>query len=319
MENVSDSNVEQEAETVAEIQPEPEQEFGIETEVSAEMKLEAEPEPEPETKPVGLTEEEVLQLMDSYPEAAEPVEDAAPEEAVATEEEAEYLSVATDFEMEEEALAKLEEDIDPAAEEIPAPAELVEGGEQPVAEGMEAPEQEDPITLDEIVGDAEIMETAEAGSDDGFQFEDVSAATLEFEQEEDAATGMDDLPEVVRIAAAAAQNPEMSMDAPEQAPVEPDTQCVDAVAEGSDVSEMSTETDEEAGSAADEAQAIAAIAEAIEAESNADNPTPPDIRSLLLRVEALAKKAEAMRQGQEGAPHSALEPETEAETAEAPD
>ena len=70
-------------------------------------------------------------------------------------------------------------------------------------------------------------------------------------------------------------------------------------------------------STADEAEAIAAIAQAIEEEANAENPRTPepaDIRSLLLRVEALAKKAEAMRMAQDLPVDSEQAPEGEAET-----
>ena len=243
-------------------------------------------------------------------EAPEPVAEAAPEEAVAPDEEiAGPASVVTDFEMEEEALARLEEDIDPAAEEMPAPVEMADDSPvvvaETVSEAIDEVVQYDPITIDEIVGDSDMMEIADDVADDAAGYEDVSPATLELEQEEDVAAGMDDLPEIVQIAAAAAWNSDTEMEAPAELAVDQTFDAADAIASESGAPEIEMEESGETESAADEAEAeaIAAIAQSIEDEANAENAAPPapaDIRSLLLRVEALAKKAEAMRASQDG-------------------
>ncbi|MBT5049583.1 MAG: hypothetical protein HOM58_13875, partial [Rhodospirillaceae bacterium] len=308
------------AEIEIELEPEMEAEAEIDLEpvmaVEAEIVAEAEAPQETDAEPAGLNSEEEVGLIEGDTEMPEPSAEAAVEEAVAPEEaiapEEEIVgpaSVALDLEMEEEALARLEEDIDPAAEEVPAPVEMADepGAIAAELEEMDAPQeveavaqeavateesvQEDPITIDEIVGDAVTDQTAEAASGDDGGFEDVSAATLEFEQEEDAASGMDDLPEVVQVAAAAAQSSEMELDVLSGISVEAET------GEAGIELDLSLDPD----STADEAEAIAAIAQAIEEEANAENPRTPepaDIRSLLLRVEALAKKAEAMRMAQ---------------------
>jgi predicted membrane GTPase involved in stress response len=93
------------------------------------------------------------------------------------------------------------------------------------------------------------------------RFENVSDAVLEMELQEDTTADSGDLPEMVTSASAAFTS-------------------IDA---------------------AEEADTIAALAQAMEEEATsgqAPPPAPADIRSLMLRVEALAKKAEAMRLAQ---------------------
>jgi len=116
------------------------------------------------------------------------------------------------------------------------------------------------LMSDAAAGDGQ-DETQWAHQDTSVRFEDVSDAVLALELEEDAAAGFDDLPEIVNSAAAEFQSDD----------------------------------------AASEAESIAALARAMEEEVKVDNGAPPatsDIRSLMLRVEALAKKAEAMRHAQ---------------------
>jgi len=94
------------------------------------------------------------------------------------------------------------------------------------------------------------------------RFEVVSDAALELELKENGSVGSGDLPEIVKAASGAFTT----------------------------------------GDATDEADSIAALALDMEEEGKADNASPPpqsDIRSLMLRVEALAKKAEAMRLAQD--------------------
>lgn len=113
-------------------------------------------------------------------------------------------------------------------------------------------------------------------------FEDVSQTVLEHEAREEDAAGPDHLPDRVKQAmAAAAGTPEPAMAA------------FDAVMASASASEE------------DEVEALSAITEALEAGASGDNanappPAPSDIRALLLRVEALARKAEAMRMAQAG-------------------
>jgi len=116
---------------------------------------------------------------------------------------------------------------------------------------------------DMVLGD-DVLASADTPADTWdatARFEDVSDAVLELEREENAGAGYDDLPAIVKTAAAAFASDD----------------------------------------ATDEVDAIAALAEAMEKETSAARakpPAPSDIRSLMLRVEALAKKAEAMRLAQ---------------------
>ena len=146
------------------------------------------------------------------------------------------------------------------------------------------------------------------------QFEDVSDAVLELETEEDATAGFDDLPDVVKVAAAAsASDDDVTPVAPSVENISEEVvnfvaedvpEEVAAVAAEELVVAAEQETDTEfaiAENGAEEVDTIAALAQAMEEETSAEDappPAPSDIRSLLLRVEALAKKAEAMRLAQ---------------------
>lgn len=321
-------DLEFEVEVAPEPQPEPEIEAAAESDSEPERQPEVAAEPVPdheavsdpktEEPAVGLSADEILDLVEPGPSQAEFVEETATSDADSQEEDiVGPYSVATDLEMEEEALAKLEEDIDPAAEDVVPPVDaegivdtpLMEevGDQEAVSQEMVALDetaQDDAITIDEIVGDDELPDAvSSADPEETVGFEDVSAATLELEQEEDAASGYDDLPEIVQVAAAAAQASDSEMEssveavASDELAAVAEDEALETTAEIGNSAEM-VMGDDAAEVAADEAEAIAAIAQAIEEEAEAENgvpPAPADIRSLLLRVEALAKKAEAMR------------------------
>jgi hypothetical protein len=159
----------------------------------------------------------------------------------------------TDLELEEIALSNLEEDIEASADN----------------DGVEIDAIAASVMADLGADDADVepsdMQGMDVSAEIG-QFDDVSDAVLSMELEEDAIAGLDDLPEIVKTAAA-------------------DFAAGDTVVQ-----------------AVDEADTIAALASAMEEKANSDQappPAPSDIRSLMLRVEALAKKAEAMRIAQE--------------------
>jgi hypothetical protein len=131
------------------------------------------------------------------------------------------------------------------------------------------------ISLDDLL---EIASGDGADALESFAFEDVPPTVLEHEAREEDAAGLDHVPDLVKQAMAAATGmPEPAMAA------------FDAVMAAS----------------GDEVEALSAITEALEAETSGDDanappPAPSDIRALLLRVEALARKAEAMRMAQGG-------------------
>ena len=163
-------------------------------------------------------------------------------------------------------------------------------------------------TADEPVSE-ELGECAPQPHDDmepGRVFEDVSDAVLDLETEEDAAAGMDDFPDVVKQAAIAAADSESDMSA---------SLADDQITDVPPVLEDAT-------AATKEAESIAALTKEIEEETGSAAPSvpaPSDIRALLLRVEALAKKANAMREAQGAAdnlsgvvePNAADEPASE--------
>jgi hypothetical protein len=216
-----------------------------------------------------------------------------------------------DLEMEEDALLSLDELLDLASEESP-PETVAFADVDPDSPVMA--DREDPTEpVEAIAGDSPAAD-AVAGDgiidDGGFEaeflgdeidrpvpcFEDVSEATLELETEEDAAAGTDDLPDVVKDAMVGREED-------------------GAVGLVPEIPGMDGETGSDAA-AEDDLATIAALAQAIEEETANDDarpPAPSDIRALLLRVERLAKKAEAMRmaQGASEQPHAAPKAKTE--------
>lgn len=333
--------LEPESEGAVELESEAEVIGDMDVEIDADQSVEylEAAEPEADAASAGLSSEEVLDLVEAETDQEDLSVELSMGDAASPEEEiVGPYSAATDFEMEEEALAKLDEDIDPAVEaEVDASVIAEMDDSEPVSQepvAVEEPVQDDSITIDEIISDEEMSDiAATADTPEDVGYEDVSAATLELEKEEDAALGFDDLPEVVQIAAVAAQDTESTMEALSEVMAEVvaedkpeivlEAEAVDVVAEA-DGSEMMMTEENVAESEADEAEAIAAIAQAIEKETDSENGTPPapaDIRSLLLRVEALAKKAEAMRLAQ-GLPDAAEQAVTDGSgegAAEAPE
>lgn len=229
--------------------------------------------------------QDLVELVDESPEIAgsEPVDiennDEAPvasEDAFADEQDdAQYGEVA-DLELEEVPLSYLEEDIDAASDIVGTDIDAIAAIDlaDPIAAGEDAPLStvaEDMIPPPTAIADDVEQSPVDMMSDDASPedleagptalFEDVTDAVLTLELEEDASAGFEDLPEIVKTAAAAFAS----------------------------------------GDTADEADSIAALAQAMEEETKAEHAAPPapsDIRSLMLRVEALAKKAEAMRLAQ---------------------
>lgn len=333
--------LEPESEGAVELESEAEFIGDMDVEIDADQSVEylEAAEPDADAASAGLSSEEVLDLVEAETDQEGLSVELSMGDAASPEEEiVGPYSAATDFEMEEEALAKLDEDIDPAVEaEVDASVIAEMDDSEPVSQepvAVEEPVQDDSITIDEIISDEEMSDiAATADTPEDVGYEDVSAATLELEKEEDAALGFDDLPEVVQIAAVAAQDTESTMEALSEVMAEVvaedkpeivlEAEAVDVVAEA-DGSEMMMTEENVAESEADEAEAIAAIAQAIEKETDSENGTPPapaDIRSLLLRVEALAKKAEAMRLAQ-GLPDAAEQAVTDGSgegAAEAPE
>ena len=238
--------------------------------------------------------QDLVELVEEPPEidGKEPVaiddEDeasAVSEDAFAEEQDEAPDDGVTDLELEEVPLSYLEEDIEAASDiggtDIDAIAAM--NFDEPVAADETAPAMA-------AAGD-DFQSSIEMKSDDGMagdmdpglngQFEDVSDAVLALQLEEDASAGFDDLPDVVKSASAAF---------------------------------ASSDT-------AEEVDTIATLALAMEAETSADNAALPakfDIRSLMLRVEALAKKAEAMRLTQGEEPESAEDGENALDEQEAP-
>ncbi len=154
----------------------------------------------------------------------------------------------------------------------------------------ELAQQEEAHAFDEAL-DAAVAETPEALIEDAIEeavpamapdqerivlFENVSAAVLDLETEEDAAAGTNDLPAIVRMGA------DMSAD----------DGLVTATEEQADMSMVAEEI------------AAAVAADAVPPKSGAteegDDPAN-DIKALLARVEALAAKAELMREPQSDA------------------
>ncbi|MDA0652599.1 MAG: hypothetical protein O3C49_04885 [Proteobacteria bacterium] len=178
--------------------------------------------------------------------------------------ESQFAEIA-DLELEEEPLSYLDDDIEIASDNFGTDIDAVAAAD---LAGL-AEDGEDSQAM--AVADDEAQPPVDLVSDDvmpeaddsfaNAKFENVSDAVLEMELEEDTTAGSDDLPEMVISASAALTS-------------------IDA---------------------AEEADIIAALAQAMEEETSsgqAPPPAPADIRSLMLRVEALAKKAEAMRLAQ---------------------
>ncbi len=270
------------------------------------MSADEEPEAD-EPAPVELAPEPEAELEiedgDTGEEPAAVPEDTA--ELIAEGETDESDEAGVDLEMEEDALTNLDELLDLASEEDPEETVAFEevGNE---LSGMTDDDGESSEPQMDAV--AETLADAEAASDDivddgGFEaeflvddpaapvaaYEDVSQATLELESEEDAAAGTDDLPDVVMDAMAAFEEDDAGDLVPE----------IPAMDDGTDMDAVAT---------SDDIEAIAALAQQIEQETAGEDSPPPaksDIRALLLRVEALAKKAEAMRLAQGGAKKAA--------------
>ena len=176
-----------------------------------------------------------------------------------------------DLELEEVPLSYLDDDIDAASDTVNTDFDAVAAASlaEPDAEDMDfdvsAVAEDETEPLADLLSDDD-----EAGANDWrdslealqrAQFEDVSEAVLKQELAEDARKGLNGLPEIVKTGIA---------------------------------DFLSHDT-------AEEADTIAALALAMEKETNSGSTAPPatsDIRSLMLRVEALAKKAEAMRLAQ---------------------
>ena len=178
--------------------------------------------------------------------------------------ESQFAEIA-DLELEEEPLSYLDDDIDIASDNVGADLDAVAAAD--LAGLAEEGEDNQAVAVaDDEVSPPEdlVSDHVMAESEDSMasaKFENVSDAVLEMELQEEITAGSDDLPEIV----AAASDAFTSMDA------------------------------------AEEADTIAALALAMEEEATsgqASPPAPADIRSLMLRVEALAKKAEAMRLAQ---------------------
>ena len=137
-----------------------------------------------------------------------------------------------------------------------------------VSDAGEQPEQ---IQLQDE--DQEVLTEAEPAG----QFEEVSSMVLDLETEEDAALGTEDLPSIVQVAADIAADDGL-------------TTVAGDLSDDVDMSAVAEEI------------AAAVNAEATAAESLADDESADpadDIKALLARVEALAAKAEAMREPEE--------------------
>ena len=202
-----------------------------------------------------------------------------------------------DLELEEEPLCYLDEDIEVASDDVGAEIDAIAAADmaEPVT-GEDAASAVELVAEDEFVAIDDMTDAQEP--DLTIRFEDVSDAVLELESEEDAAAGFDELPEIVKDAAAAFASND------DAAPIAQSSEDVTMIGEEGLVAAAEIDIDTEAASAddpADEAETIAALAQAMEEETSTEDAAPPepsDIRSLLLRVEALAKKAEAMRLAQ---------------------
>jgi hypothetical protein len=169
-----------------------------------------------------------------------------------------------------EAVAEEEAAAEAVAEEEAAEEEVQEA--PTVAEAV--PEEEVIATAEDIVDevDDEVVEEADDGT--VVQFENVSEAALAFELAEDAPDGMDDYPVVVHMAADMAVDDGLVRRTDELAP---------------DI-EMSAVAEEIA------AAVNADVSPEESRDSEVDNNSANDIRALLARVEALAAKAELMRE-----------------------
>jgi len=224
--------------------------------------------------------QDLLELVEESPGIAgeEPVaidddeEDLlAGEDALADEQDEALFGGVSDLELEEVPLSYLEDDIDVAADNMGADIDAIAA----MALADTTATDDDTISPVDVVSSVDVMANDEMPAEDNSglnaPFEDVSDAVLQLELEEDATAGFDDLPEIVKTASAAFTSD-------------------DATAE---------------------ADTIAALAQAMEEETSSGHappPAPSDIRSLMLRVEALAKKAEAMRLAQaedQGREHAA--------------
>lgn len=206
-----------------------------------------------------------------------------------------------DLELEEEALAYLDEDIEVASDAVGtdinavAAADIVNtiAVDEEVGATVVAAENSQLLLDDAAAANEDTPVAADLEITD--RFEDVSDAVLELETEEDAGAGQDDLPDVVKEAAAAYLTEGGSEDAPVELAPHSVTDQGPIMNEG-EQPEAAIIDDTAA-----EAETIAALALAMEEETSAEDAAPPapsDIRSLLLRVEALAKKAERMRLAQ---------------------
>ena len=145
-----------------------------------------------------------------------------------------------------------------------------------VSDAGEQPEQ---IQLQDE--DQEVLTEAEPAG----QFEEVSSMVLDLETEEDAVLGTEDLPSIVQVAADIAADDGL-------------TTVAGDLSDDVDMSAVAEEI------------AAAVNAEATAAESLADDESADpadDIKALLARVEALAAKAEAMREHEEAGTAAASE------------
>lgn len=133
------------------------------------------------------------------------------------------------------------------------------------------------VQTDEVVAQDDEQEVL-AEAEPAGQFEEVSNLVLDLETDEDAALGTEDLPAMVQVAADIAADDGLTTVAGE-------------LADDIDMSAVAEEI------------AAAVNAEAMAAEPLADEESADpadDIKALLARVEALAAKAEAMREPDDG-------------------
>lgn len=192
-------------------------------------------------------------------------------------------------EFEQTAVGQPLDDVIPEAVEASAEASVEEPVEAPAEAAAEmvsdAGEQPDQFGVQDETQEA-LTEEEPAG-----QFEEVSSMVLDLETDEDAAMGTEDLPSIVQVAADIAADDGL-------------TTVAGDLSDDIDMSAVAEEI------------AAAVNAEAMAAESLADEESADpadDIKALLARVEALAAKAEAMREPEEaGAVVASEEPADQA-------
>ncbi len=233
---------------------------------------------------------------------------------VASEARAETISAEVDQpDVIEAAEELINEDVTSEEEIETITAEDVEANEEDVmSDDVNIVSMESELSPDDV---SELL----AATEPKVQFEDVSAAVLELESEEDAPTA--DLPEPVVIAIAGTDIVDDDLEnvisdvaeelvshellLEEELDVIAESEEVDAI-----LAESETVAADDAVAPADDLESVAALAKEIEEEvaTTDDKPAASDIRALLERVEALAAKAGAMG--------GDILPEADVETAE---